>query len=168
MTLQGLQSLQDDQPLPPRKKVKRGRAKVARIRIKYKLEKQIKLCSICRQDEHNRRVCPKQPVEHERAQRARDQLVEDGEDSDTTSSTLSVINVASEVDHSNPPDEMFDTWWTNLQREQWVRDQGDRDQEAQGQEVQGQGAYWIHNQKARRYPLRTRQLTIKAAALGRE
>jgi hypothetical protein len=45
---------------------------------------------------------------------------------------------------------------------------GDRDQEVQGQEVQGQGAYLIYNQEARRYPLRTRQLTITAGALARE
>ena len=42
---------------------------------------------------------------------------------------------------------MDDIWWSNLQYEQWVQDQG----------VQ-----------LRRYPLRKRQLTVKAAALARE
>jgi hypothetical protein len=31
---------------------------------------------VCRQPGHNRRVCPNQPIEHGRAQRARDRLVE--------------------------------------------------------------------------------------------
>jgi hypothetical protein len=33
---------------------------------------------VCRQAGHNRRICPNQPVEHGRAQRARDRLVVEG------------------------------------------------------------------------------------------
>jgi hypothetical protein len=38
----------------------------------------VHLCSVCRQAGHNRRICPNQPVEHGRAQRARDRLVVEG------------------------------------------------------------------------------------------
>lgn len=61
--------------LAPFKKAKRGRPKVARIGTNYKIDKRIKLRSICRQDGHNRRVCRNKPVEHGRAQKARDHLV---------------------------------------------------------------------------------------------
>jgi hypothetical protein len=67
LTLQGLQPLEDNQPLPPIKRAKRGRLKVARIRTNYKIDKRINLCSVCHQAGHNRRVCPNQPVEHGRA-----------------------------------------------------------------------------------------------------
>ena len=78
ITLQELQPLDDSQPLPPIKKAKRGRPKVSRIRTNYKIDKQVHLCSVCRQAGHNRRICPNQPVEHGRAQRARDRLVVEG------------------------------------------------------------------------------------------
>ena len=57
---------------------RRGRAKVARIRANYKDKKREYHCSVCLQSGHNRRVCPNQPVEHGRAQMARDQLVVEG------------------------------------------------------------------------------------------
>jgi hypothetical protein len=63
---------------PPVKKAKRGRPKVARIRANYSAEKRTYSCSVCLQSGHNRRICPNQPVEHGRAQRARDQLVVEG------------------------------------------------------------------------------------------
>ena len=78
MTIQGLKVLKDKanrQLLPPIKRAKRGRLKVARIRATYQDNKHIYYCSVCRQARHNRRVCPNQPVENGRAQRARDQLV---------------------------------------------------------------------------------------------
>ena len=61
---------------PPIKKAKRGRPKVSRIRANRSSETRIYNCSVCSQPGHNRRVCPNQPTEHGRAQRARDQLVE--------------------------------------------------------------------------------------------
>jgi hypothetical protein len=76
ITLQGLLPLPEHQLLPPIKKAKRGRPKVARIRTNYKVDKHIYHCSVCQQPGHNRRICPNQPVEHGRAQRARDQLIE--------------------------------------------------------------------------------------------
>jgi hypothetical protein len=81
VTIQGLIVLKDKanrQVLPPIKRAKRGRPKVARIRATYGTEKQIYNCSVCHQSGHNRRICPNQPVEHGRAQRARDQLVVEG------------------------------------------------------------------------------------------
>jgi hypothetical protein len=60
------------------RKAKRGRPKVARIRATYSTEKRIYKCLVCLQSGHNRRICPNQPVEHGRAQRARDQLVVEG------------------------------------------------------------------------------------------
>jgi hypothetical protein len=78
VTIQGLKVLRDEadqQVLPPIKRAKRGRPKVARIRPTYQEDKRIYICSVCRQSGHNRRLCPNQPVEHGRAQRARDQLV---------------------------------------------------------------------------------------------
>ena len=165
LTLQGLQPLESNQPLPPIKKVKRGRPKVARIRTNYKIDKRINLCSVCRQAGHNRRVCPNQPVEHGRAQRAQDQLVQDSDSasfsdwsgcSDTTSEVIEVDQDQVNQDQVNQDqDQMDDIWWSNLQYEQWVQDQVD-------QVVQDQGVQ-LH-----RYPLRKRQLTVKAAALARE
>ena len=78
VTIQGLQAGVGDSDIrPPVKRVKRGRPKVARIRASHNQEdKRIYNCSVCLQSGHNRRVCPNQPVEHGRAQRARDQLVE--------------------------------------------------------------------------------------------
>jgi hypothetical protein len=76
ITLQGLLPLPEHQLLPPVKKAKRGRPKVARIRTNYKVDKHIYHCSVCQQPGHNRRICPNQPVEHGRAQRARDRLIE--------------------------------------------------------------------------------------------
>jgi MULE transposase domain len=79
VTIQGLEAFRDNagqQVLPPIKRPKRGRPKVARIRPTYQEEKRIYICSVCHQSGHNRRLCPNQPVEHGRAQRARDQLVE--------------------------------------------------------------------------------------------
>jgi MULE transposase domain/SWIM zinc finger len=78
VTLQGLQPLDNDPLLPPIKKAKRGRPKVARIRANYKIDKRIHCCSVCSQAGHNRRVCPNQPVEHGRAQKVRDQRIIDG------------------------------------------------------------------------------------------
>ena len=79
VTIQGLKVLRDEAGqlvLPPIKRAKRGRPKVARIRPIYQENKRIYICSVCHQSGHNRRLCPNQPVEHGRAQRARDQLVE--------------------------------------------------------------------------------------------
>jgi hypothetical protein len=81
--IQGLQvlsvsGLRDDFIRPPIKKAKRGRPKVARIRANYGVKKRIYNCSVCLQSGHNRRICPNQPVEHGRAQRARDRLVVEG------------------------------------------------------------------------------------------
>jgi hypothetical protein len=79
VTIQGLQILRneaDQEVLPPIKRAKRGRPKVARIRTTNQEDKRVYICSVCRQSGHNRRLCPNQPVEHGRAQRARDQLVE--------------------------------------------------------------------------------------------
>lgn len=75
VSIQGLQPSESD-VLPPVKHKKRGRPKVARIRANYQAEKRIHLCSIWQQPEHNRRICPNQPVSHGRAQRVRDPLVE--------------------------------------------------------------------------------------------
>ena len=76
--IQELQVLPGDSIRPPVKKAKRGRPKVTRIRANYGSEKRIYKCSVCLQSGHNRRICPNQPIEHGRAQRARDQLVVDG------------------------------------------------------------------------------------------
>jgi hypothetical protein len=76
VTIQGLQVLATRDPIrPPFKRVKRGRPRIARIRTNQE-ETRLYICSVCRQSGHNRRVCPNQPVEHGRAQRARDRLVE--------------------------------------------------------------------------------------------
>lgn len=165
LTLQGLQPLEGNQLLPPIKKVKRGRPKTARIRTNYKLDKRITHCSICHQTGHNRRVCPNQPLEHGRAQRARDQLVEDSNSasfsdwsgcSNTTSEVIEVDQDQVDQDQVDQDqvnqDYIDDIWWSNLQYEESVQDQGVQDQEVQ----------------LRRYPLRKRQLTVKAAALARE
>ncbi len=54
---------------------------------------------------------------------------------------------------------MDDIWWSNIQYEQWIQDQLDQvDQVNQVDQVV----------QLRRYLLRKRQLTIKAAALARE
>ena len=74
--IQGLEVLAGECIRPPVKKAKRGRPKVARIRANYGTEKRIYKCSVCLQSGHNRRICPNQPVEHGRAQRAQDKLVE--------------------------------------------------------------------------------------------
>jgi hypothetical protein len=76
VTIQGLQVLAGDSIRPPVKRAKRGRPKVARIRANYGTEKRVYNCSVCLQPGHNRRICPNQPVEHGRAQRVRDQLIE--------------------------------------------------------------------------------------------
>jgi hypothetical protein len=78
--IQGLQVLAGDSIRPPVKKAKRGRPKIARIRANYSTgtEKRIYKCSVCLQSGHNRRICPNQPVEHGRAQRALDRLVVEG------------------------------------------------------------------------------------------
>jgi hypothetical protein len=76
--IQGLQELAGDSIRPPVKKTKRGRPKIARIRANYGTEKRTYNCSVCLQSGHNRRICPNQPVEHGRAQRAQDQLVVEG------------------------------------------------------------------------------------------
>jgi hypothetical protein len=82
VSLQGLKVIEDadihSSVLPPIRKAKRGRPKVARIRTNYRVEKRAYNCSVCYQPGHTRRVCPNQPVEHGRAQRARDQLVVEG------------------------------------------------------------------------------------------
>jgi hypothetical protein len=79
VTLQGLQPLEgDEEVLPPIKRTKRGRPKIARIRAKYNENTRIYHCTVCRQPGHDRRLCPNQPVEHGRAQRARDQLIIEG------------------------------------------------------------------------------------------
>jgi hypothetical protein len=70
VTIQGLTVLKDEanrQVLPPIKRAKRGRPKVARIRANYSAEKQIYNYSLCHQSRHNRRICPNKPVEHSRA-----------------------------------------------------------------------------------------------------
>jgi hypothetical protein len=76
ITLQGLQPKEGEPLFPPVKKAKRGRPKVARITTNYKIDKHIYHCSVCQQPGHNGRICPNLPVEHRRAQRARDRLIE--------------------------------------------------------------------------------------------
>ena len=76
--IQGLQELAGDSIRPPVKKTKRGRPKIARVRANYSTKKCIYKCSVCLQSGHNRRICPNQPIEHGRAQRARDRLVAEG------------------------------------------------------------------------------------------
>lgn len=79
VTIQGLKVLRDEadqQMLAPIKRAKRGRPKVTRIRPTCKEDKRIYICSVCHQSGHNRRICPNQPVEHGRAQRARDRLID--------------------------------------------------------------------------------------------
>ena len=76
VTIQDLEVLAGDFIRPPIKRARRGRPKVARIRANYGAEKRTYNCSVCLQSGHSRRVCPNQPVEHGRAQRARDQLVQ--------------------------------------------------------------------------------------------
>ena len=110
VSIQGLSIVEDNNSLPllpPIKKPKRGRPKISRIRSTY-LEKKTYLCSICQQPGHNRRICPNHTIEHGRAQRARDQLVEDSISfsdwsgcSDTTSDII-------EVDQRD----QFDLFWT--------------------------------------------------------
>jgi hypothetical protein len=78
ISLQGLQETNNPVLLPSIKRAKRGRPKVARIRANYGAPKRIYYCSVCHQAGHNRRVCPDQPVEYGRAQRARDQLIVEG------------------------------------------------------------------------------------------
>jgi hypothetical protein len=75
--IQGLQVLARDSVCPPIKRVKCRRPKVARIRATHNQEeKRLYNCLVCLQSGHNRRICPNQPIEHRRAQRAQDQLVE--------------------------------------------------------------------------------------------
>src|ERR1700704_285761 len=76
--IQGLQVLAGDSIRPPVKKAKRGRPTIARVRANYSTKKCIYKCSVCLQSGHNRRICPNQPIEHGRAQRARDRLVAEG------------------------------------------------------------------------------------------
>jgi hypothetical protein len=76
--IQGLQVLAGDSIRPPVKKAKRGRLKVARIQANYGVKKHTHNCSVCLQSRHNRRICPNQPIEHGRAQRALDRLVVKG------------------------------------------------------------------------------------------
>ena len=77
ISLQGLQPLGGhDEILPPVKRIKRGRPKVTRIRVTHKEKTRVYHCAVCQQPGHDRRLCPNQPVEHGRAQRARDQLLE--------------------------------------------------------------------------------------------
>jgi hypothetical protein len=76
VTIQGLRVLDGDSIHPPVKRSKRGRPKVARIRANYGAEKRVYNCSVCLQPGNNRSVCPNQPIEHGRPQRARDQLIE--------------------------------------------------------------------------------------------
>ena len=79
ISLQGLQPLEgEDEILPPIKHAKRRRPKVTRIRAKYNENTRIYHCTLYKQPGHNRRICPNQPVEHRRAQRARDQLIIEG------------------------------------------------------------------------------------------
>jgi hypothetical protein len=86
VTLQDLEIVEDSQILPPIKRAKRGRPKVARIRANYRRDraegakKRVYSCSVCHQEGHNRRVCPNQPVEHGRAQKARDQEIIDSDE----------------------------------------------------------------------------------------
>lgn len=76
VTIQGLQVLDGDFIRPPVKRSKRGRPRIARIRANYGAETRVYNCSVCCQPGHNRRVCPNRPVEHGRAQRAQDRLIE--------------------------------------------------------------------------------------------
>jgi hypothetical protein len=77
ISLQGLQPLGGhDEILPPVKRIKRGRPKVTRIRATHKEKTRVYHCAVCQRPGHDRRLCPNQPVEHGRAQRARDQLLE--------------------------------------------------------------------------------------------
>jgi hypothetical protein len=73
--IQGLQVLAGDSICPPVKKAKHGRPKVGCIRASYGTERRIYKCSVCLQSGHNRRICSNQPIEHGRAQRAQDKLV---------------------------------------------------------------------------------------------
>jgi hypothetical protein len=104
VTIQDLQLLPGDFIRPPVKRVKRGRPKISRIRARQEGEgeRRIYNCSVCLQPGHNRRICPNQPIEHGRAQRARDQLVE-GEYSLILSIKLIIID--SEASTESPPSE---------------------------------------------------------------
>lgn len=83
-----------------------------------------------------------------------------GHVSNSTSDIITVDDQASQSDQSNVAsqydDEMFgDMWWVSSEQERWTF--GQRTQPIQDQEAQ-----------ERRYPLRMRQLTVKAAELTRE
>ena len=118
--------------------------------------------SICRQPGHSRRICPNQPIEHGRAQRVQDQLIEDSDSasfsdwsgcSDTTSEVI-------EVDQLDQGDQ-FDIFWTEQQ--QWIYDHEVQDQGAQL--IQAQEVQEVQEVQDRRYLLRLRYRTEKAAAI---
>jgi hypothetical protein len=158
ITIQGLQVLDQGNLLrPPIKKAKRGRPKIARIRTNQD-KTRVYNCSTCRQPGHNRRICPNQPVEHGRAQRIQDQLVEDSDSasfsdqSGCSNTTSDVIEVDQEQVDSQDQDQFSqfnDMFWAEQQ--QWIYDHEVRvlDQGAQliqPQEVQD------HEVQERRYP----------------
>lgn len=165
ITIQGLQVLDQDNILrPPIKKAKRGRPKIARIRTNQE-EARVYNCSICHQPGHTRRICSNQPVEHGRAQRVQDQLIEDSDSASFSdwsgcSNTTSEVIEVDQLDQGDQGDQgdQFDIFWA--EQEQRIYDHED----------QGQGAQLIQAQEVqevqeRRYPLRLRRRTEKAAAI---
>jgi hypothetical protein len=58
---------------------------------------------VCRQSGHNRRVCPNQPIEHGRAQRAQDQLVEGKYTLIFMCIKLTIIDSEAESEAESPP-----------------------------------------------------------------
>jgi hypothetical protein len=177
VSIQGLLIVEDNSLplLPPIKKPKRGRPKISRIRSSHlSEEKKTYLCSICQQPGHNRRICPNQPVEHGRAQRARDQLVEDSEDSTSFSDWSSCSDTTSDIIEVDQGDQ-FDLFWA--EQEQWIYDHGVQSIQDQGNQLnQAQEVQVVQDQvdqvdqvaQERRYPSRKRRRTVKATALARE
>jgi hypothetical protein len=167
VTIQGLQPLPEFEIFPPVKHAKRGRPKVARIRANYQVKKRIYLCTICRQPGHNRRVCPNQPVSHGRAQRARDQLINgkyirfityintnniiDSDASSISSNQFSDWNGFSDEEQDPSLTQVID--FDDIEYQMWEENLVRELQLFQNQEDQN-----------RRYPVRLRKQTAKAAA----
>src|ERR1700729_4305317 len=69
-------------------------------------------CSVCLQPGHNRRICPNQPIEHGRAQRARDRLVEGEYSLIFVYIKLTIIDSEASVEYppSESPPAEFSDW----------------------------------------------------------